>query len=324
MAKSVLLISNRPDDAIFAGEVALQAGLSIQTAAEPKQGLEIILGDHPEVILVDASEQKNYAKFEQVIQDSVGLFSDRIQSGSIHFLTSHSIEKVPYIVQSPLFSHLITRKEGVEKDSGARYGRVIQALNSKPTTGLAGMLGPQAKVQLVQLQSSQQKGEAVEAVKNFAQKAKFHPRMATVLATAVDELIMNAIFDAPIDDLGRPLYKVTSRSSTIKLEGKSKVEMKVGFDGETLGVSVTDFYGSLEKSALLNHISKIYTKEDYKVKASVAGAGLGLATVFHSGGSLLFSSESRVRTDVTVLFQRHDSFKEFKEQFRFLSTQFSF
>jgi hypothetical protein len=100
--------------------------------------------------------------------------------------------------------------------------------------------------------------------------------------------------------------------------------MQIGFDGTYVGVTVADSYGSLEKDKLLSFMSKVYEQEEYKLKTSVAGAGLGLATVFRSGGSFLFVSESRVRTEVTVFFRRCDNYRDFKDQFRFISTQLYF
>ena len=88
--------------------------------------------------------------------------------------------------------------------------------------------------------------------------------------------------------------------------------------------AASDLYGSLDKNRLLSHISKIYKEEEYRVRTAVAGAGIGLATVFRTGGSFFFVSEQGVRTEVTVFFKRTDNFREFKDQFRFISTQFYF
>jgi hypothetical protein len=110
----------------------------------------------------------------------------------------------------------------------------------------------------------------------------------------------------------------------MKLEGRHEVEMQVGYDGEYVGITATDLFGSIDKIKLLTHISKIYTEEEYRVKTTVAGAGIGLATVFRSGGSFFFVSEAQVRTEVTVFFRRTESFRDFKDQFRFISTQFYF
>jgi hypothetical protein len=80
----------------------------------------------------------------------------------------------------------------------------------------------------------------------------------------------------------------------------------------------------LDKAKLLAHVTKVYTEEEYKIKTSQAGAGIGLATVYKTGGSFFFSSESRERTEVTVFFRKTDSYREFRDQFRFFSTQFYF
>jgi hypothetical protein len=100
--------------------------------------------------------------------------------------------------------------------------------------------------------------------------------------------------------------------------------MNVGFDGVYVAISAVDHFGSLDKAKLLKHISRLYSDEEYKIKTAVAGAGIGLATVFRSGGSFYFVSENRVRTEVTVFFKKTDNFREFKDQFRFISTQFYF
>jgi hypothetical protein len=148
--------------------------------------------------------------------------------------------------------------------------------------------------------------------------------MATIMANAVDELLMNAMFDAPVDELGRQILASTSRASVFELKDKSEVELQIGFDGTYVGLTAVDHFGSLDKNKLLSYISKIYTSDEYKVRTAVAGAGIGLASVFRSGGSFFFASESRARTEVTVFFRRAESFREFKDQFKFISTQFYF
>jgi hypothetical protein len=324
LSKSLLLISERHEDQAFAEAVAISAGLSLRTVKEATEGADIIAQDQPSVILADTSTQDLYNALENAIQEKVGLFSDKINANAIYFLSSEHLEKVQYLVQSPLFGHFVLRNYGDPKDAGAHFGRIVRATLTERAFGLKGLLKDTAKIQIVKLQITTQKQDAVEAVKNYLIAAKFQTRMATVIANAVDELLMNAMFDAPTDELGRPLFNSTARTAAIKLEGKHAVEMHVGYDGKYVAISAVDYFGSLDKNKLLSHISKIYTEEEYKVKTAVAGAGIGLATVFRSGGSFFFVSESRGRTEVTVFFRRTDSFREFKDQFRFLSTQFYF
>lgn len=324
MSKSLLLISNHIDDKLFAAEVALATGLSLKHVTDPNEGAALINQDEIEIVLVDASSEKQYQAFENAIQNTVGLFSDKISTNGIHFLSSEDLDRSQYLIQSPLFGHFVMRNYNNPKDAGQHYGLTVKATLAQRSTGLSSLLKAGSKIQVIKLTLSSQKYKAVEAVKAYLIAAHFQSRMATVIANAVDELLMNAMFDAPVDNLGKPLYTTTHRATDLKLEGKSAVEMHVGFDGQYVGISTIDHFGSLDKVKLLSHISKFYANEEYKVRTSTAGAGIGLATVFRSGGSFFFISESRVQTEVVVFFKRTDNFREFKDQFRFIATQFYF
>jgi len=324
MSKSLLLISSRPEDRNFAVEVALTAGLSLQSVTDVREAAEIIASDGASIVMADASTEGQYQELETAIQESVGLFSDRINSNQFHFISSSELERVPYLIRSPLFGHFVFRNFGDPKEAGQHYGRLVRATQLERSFGLHNLLSPQARVQVVKLQKSTQKQDAVEAIRNYLLAARFQNRMATVIASAVDELLMNAIFDAPVDPMGKTLLAATPRSTEIQLDGPHSVELHVGYDGKYVALQAVDLFGSLDKQKLMNHISKIYTEDEYKVRTEVAGAGIGLATVFRSGGSFFFVAESRVRTEVTVFFKRTETFRDFKDQFRFISSQFYF
>ncbi|MBI3535336.1 MAG: hypothetical protein HY072_07610 [Deltaproteobacteria bacterium] len=324
MSKTLLLISSKHEDWTFAQEVSMHAGLTLQTVNTAAEGIEILSGEGASAVMVDASTDEQYHQFENAIQDSIGLFSEKINANTTHFITSEELERVPYLIQSPLFGNYIIRNYGDIKDAGALYGRILYASLTEKAFGLKSFLKEDTKIQTVKFRLSTQKQDAVEAVKNFLIAAKFQTRMATIIATAVDEILMNAMYDAPVDDLGKPTLSTTPRSAKIELQGKHQTEMAIGFDGKFVGISATDLFGSLDKAKLLSFVAKIYTDEEYKVKMATAGAGLGLATVFRSGGSLFFVSESRVKTEVTVFFMKTANFRDFKDQFRFLTTQFYF
>ncbi len=319
-----MLISGKKEDAEFAEEVALATQLTLKAVPSPIQGAKILAAEDVSIILADVSSQEQYTAFETAVHESVGLFSDKINSNAIHFVSSEDLGAVSYLIQSPLFGHLVRRDSERPRVSGKHYGRIVKATLSERSFGLGRLLKPECKIQTIKLAVSSQKQDAVEAVRAYLIAAKFQSRMAAVIANAVDELVMNAIYDAPVDELGKQLLAATSRATVLKLEGKSSVELHVGFDGDYAAISAVDLYGSLDKTKLLNYISRIYTQEEYKVKTNVAGAGIGLATVFRSGGSFFFVSESGVQTEVTVFFKRTDNFKEFRDQFRFISTQFYF
>lgn len=299
--------------------------MTIMTASNPQDAAKLIADETFHAIFADVTVPAQYEELEAAISDSVGLFSDKINANAIHFLSPEPLEKVQFLVQSPLFGHYVVRDfHDAAKELGQHYGRFVKATLQDRAFGLASLMKPGTKIQTVKLHKTIQKFEAVEAIKTYLMAAKFQIRMASVIANAVDELLMNAMFDAPVDELGKSTLSQMPRSTEFELTGKHAVEMQVGFDGDYVGITAIDLYGSLDKSRLLSHISKIYRDEEYRVRTAVAGAGIGLATVFRAGGSFFFASEAQARTEVTVLFKRTSNFREFKDQFKFISTQFYF
>lgn len=324
LAQSLLLISSLESDIAFATDVAQAAGLNLLKTSGPVEGAQVIDRENPAIILVDASTEASFLGFERAIQNTIGLFSDKINPNFLHYLTSNSLEGNQHLLKSPLFGNLILRNFEGSKGCGRHYGTVIRPMVGDKAFGLARMLKEGSKIQVIRLKTTGQKQDAVAAAKNYLLACKFPARIASTIANAVDELLMNAMFDAPADDFGRPLFNKLSRTTEINLENKSAVEMHVGYDGEYVAFSVIDLYGSLDKAKLLEHLARVYADKEYKVRSSVAGAGIGLATVFKTGGSFVFASETRTRTEVTVFFRKTENFREFRDQFRFISTQFYF
>ncbi len=324
MSKILLLISNNPEDQIFAAEVAITAGLSLKQVSSARAGVTLLQEENITVTFIDGSSVELYQAFETALQELVGLYSDKVNANTFHFISSEDVEKGSYLLQSPIFGHFILRNFQNPKDAGEYYGRIVKATLTKRAFGLGQLLKPGTRIQVIKLDNSAKKQTAVEVVKTYLISAQFQSRTASVIANAVDELLMNAIFDAPIDSIGKPVLAGVARSTVFELQGKSVVELHIGFDGQNIGITAVDLFGSLDKAKLLSFFSKIYTKDEYRVKTAIASAGLGLASVFHSGGSFLFASEANVKTEATVFFRKTDNFRAFKDQFRFISTQFYF
>ncbi len=324
MSKKLLLISSRHDDQLFAESCALTAGLELIIEPHARNAAQLLAKSDVASVFADAPDSGTAREVEQAIAESVGLYSDKISGNTMHWIGTPELTEVSFLYQSPIFGNIICRNYQDPAVAGRRYGIVLRAAQTDKAFGLANILPPGTKVQVIRFNLSTQKQEGVEAVKNFLLAIKFKTRMAVVIANAVDELLMNAIFDAPVDAAGKPVYAQTTRDTELELRGKHQVELHVGYDGEYIAITAVDLFGSLDKAKLFTHISKRYAEEEYKVRASYAGAGIGLATVFRSGGSFLFVSEGGVKTEVTVFFKRTDNFRDFKDQFRFISTQFYF
>ncbi len=324
MAGTLVILSPHDQDLNFCGEVASCSGLSLQRVHSDAELVQFLKKGEKSVLFLDLGGQEKLSHLEQVIQSEVGLFSELVNGNQFHFVSDADFEECPWLAESPLMGSFILRNYNDITVAGEQYGRLIASNLRERGFGLSAVLGPSAKVQRVRLARSTQKQEAVEAVRGYVVSAGFNSRMATVVANAVDEALMNAIFDAPVDQVGKQEKALVPRTTDFALEGKNQVEMEIGFDGRVLGVSAIDQFGSIDKTRLLRHMSKVYVNDTYKVKTTSAGAGLGLSSSFQSGASFSFLCETGVRTEAMLFFSIAENYRKFREQFRFLSTQFYF
>ncbi len=322
MSKTILLLSDYPDDASFLTHVCAATGAKLQLAANVADTIEFLAAEPCSAIFLDVTKTKNLNAFEIEAQKRFGLFADQIQHQKFHFISEVPLHENRDVIKSPFFGSFYERpKEDIE-ENGKYYGRFVQASEQMMTHNLKHFLGDAARVQTVTLTHTDQKGEAAEAVRQYLIKAKVPVRISNLISNTVDELLMNAIFDAPVDDLGKQKYSHASRNESRALTGAEQVTMALGFDGFRFGVSVTDRFGSLDQSKLLNHISLNPKNREYTPQAGQAGAGLGIASINSSGGSLIYHCEAGVKTEVNLLCRVYPGFKEFREQFRFFSAKY--
>ncbi len=322
MSKTLLLISDQPEDVSFVAEVCQLAQASLQLVPEPKRAVEFLSTESPIAIFINVDNLKALHEFEMEAQQRFGLFSDQVQAHRFHFISSKSLADNRDVIQSPFFGSYFERPNTDIEEKAKLYARFVDASEKRLTHELSHFLSGKVKVQTLTLTNSDQKQEAAEAVRQYLIQAKIPARISNIIANAVDELLMNAIFDAPADAFGRPLYSSTERSQARELKGQEVVTMKIGFDGFYVGVSITDLFGLLDRGRLLNHVSMNYREQEYTVKQGNAGAGLGLATVFKSGGSLIYHCETGQKTEATLIYRAFQNYRDFKNQFHFFSAKF--
>jgi hypothetical protein len=162
----------------------------------------------------------------------------------------------------------------------------------------------------------------MEASQTVLRKLGLPSRIASATSQAIDELLMNAIFDAPVDKQGSHSRKREMRNAEFELGVREQVELELGWSDVAIGVRVSDNFGSLTKEELLAFLSKNYQEAAFspaKAERQEKGSGLGLYGITQSGLSVLFVSKPGVRTEVILIIPRAPDVRQFRSSFRFLS-----
>ena len=116
----------------------------------------------------------------------------------------------------------------------------------------------------------------------------------------VDELVTNAIYDAPRDADGRARYHGTDRREKIVLDAWEHVTVRWGSDGDRLAISVTDWFGALYADQIRAGLRRCLTDGE-QIEHKPGGAGLGLYTALAYSAQLVVNVDRGERTEVIAV-----------------------
>lgn len=133
--------------------------------------------------------------------------------------------------------------------------------------------------------------ELAEAVRGRGQSA----RVASMAQLVADELLSNAVHNAPVDRAGEHYRKDLARDRDFELDERHAVRLRWGCDGRYLAIEVTDAFGSLDRDTILRSL----VMSD--VRSFGGGAGMGLALAYRSCDHLVFNLSPGTKTEIIAL-----------------------
>ena len=150
---------------------------------------------------------------------------------------------------------------------------------------------------------------AVHETMAFAGKLGAPKRVGEMLGELAHELIMNALYDAPVDELGKPRF-AHDRKAEIALGPEDAAVYRCGSDGVRIAVEIVDHFGRLERKHVFGGL--VRGLKAGTMDTAGGGAGLGMLVSYRSTTALFYDVEPRLRTRVTGLFDLDLNLREFR------------
>jgi hypothetical protein len=309
MAAHILAISDRPADLSLAQHIAARTRLRHTASTRPQQIMEFLL-EHPQTVVIwDTETYREMAPFAKILYG-------RIAPHRLFAVTHWPLNQYPHLFDFPIWGHHIQRR--FMAPAPELYTRLAVAALTPAPFGIGRYFPKGTATQKIALRRSAQKTAAVEALNTFLTKRGVASRLAQLAAQAADELIMNAVFDAPVDAEGRRFRKEVDRNADFELR-PDHVDIEIACADEYTGICVADAYGSLQRGILMGLLKKDYQGRSYNLKSEEHGAGLGVHGLIQAGLSVLFVCKPGLRTEVTVFFPNTKTYRDFRGGPRFLS-----
>jgi hypothetical protein len=202
------------------------------------------------------------------------------------------------LLQQARLDHLIS--EGAP-DEGELVVTAVK-LVSGDIFGLEKYMSWGAAVTQTDVVTYEDKRSALLAVARAAEDVGARRQLVTRIESTADELMMNALYDAPAAR-GAPNLHIRRDVSTgnvpLDLNGAC-ARLRYASDGRYFAVSVLDRYGALDKKTILQSVLRARTERGRP--RDKGGAGLGLYFVLSSVTRFIVNIQPEIQTEVICLF----------------------
>ena len=146
-----------------------------------------------------------------------------------------------------------------------------------------------------------EKSAAITAIGDFAQAIGVRRKYREQIDQCIDEMLMNALYDAPVDAAGRPLFADVPVRERVLMRVDEKAVLQYACDGERFAVSVRDAFGTLRRETILSYLDKCLHAPE-QIDRKTGGAGLGLYLIANAATEVYFHVFAGTASEVVCTF----------------------
>jgi hypothetical protein len=158
-------------------------------------------------------------------------------------------------------------------------------------------------VHYARLRDFEGRGKAIQTVLDFAEEAKMRRQVRSAIGSVCEELLMNALYDAPVDAEGKQIFAEVDPHDRTKTRSPRPVSIRYAATDEMFAVAVRDRFGRLAKNTILAYIEKCLTSGN-QIDRKTYGAGLGLYLVANAAATYVVNVAYGIATEVVCTFDR--------------------
>lgn len=158
-------------------------------------------------------------------------------------------------------------------------------------------------VNYMRLRDFKGRGKALDTILAFAEDNGIRRQVRNAIGQVCEELLMNALYDAPVDEEGRQIFaEVDPRDRTKSLSPKP-VSIRYAAYDDGFAIAVRDRFGRLAKNTILAYIEKCL-HSPVQIDRKTYGAGLGIYLVANAAASYIVNVAYGIATEVVCRFDR--------------------
>ncbi|MCB0356884.1 MAG: cyclic nucleotide-binding domain-containing protein [Bdellovibrionales bacterium] len=289
--KKVLLAeSNKKQQAI--AKMALGGtGIEIDLATQITEAREKMLSQNYDIVFVNSE-----------MIPLIGEFSNKTNA-SFTLMTSEPIsEYIPKLQLLETLPNIVSRDPEDRYFTSKNIVTTVTKLAQGDIFGLEKYLAWGVEVQTLTIANSETRSELNSTMYNYFKSLGVRSSRLDSVSMVVEELLMNAIYDAPTDANGKSIYNHLDRKIPVVLKENQYGKFSYATDGMFIGVSVADPFGALHGELVIDYLESCYEGQAGSLNNQKGGAGRGLHMIVEASDLVVFNIEPGKKTEVISLF----------------------
>jgi len=282
-------------------------GVQLDIANDTEMGQAFLAENNYDIVLA-----------EEACVDVLKEVQEKKASPYAVLLTSKNVQGNLQVLERHRFVDHIISRDADDRNATIRY--VLTALSkllNKDLFGVEKYLTWGVEVQSRTVTHSGQREQLREELYAYFKKMGIRSTVLDRVNTVVEEMLMNAIYDAPVDSQGRSIFNHISRKEEIQLDTHQQSLLTYASDGVLLAVAVKDPFGSLTKDIIVDYLLSCYNGQAGSMNTNKGGAGRGLHQIIENADLTVFNVKKGVRTEVICLFNVDGQKREAQPSFHY-------
>lgn len=292
--KKVLLAEPNKKQQVIAKMALGGTGVELDVVSTAEEGKVKIENGSYDLLFVESS-----------LWELVNLAHSKMPSADLVLMTSDQIPTyLPNLRQLSSIPNVVSRNEADRTFSIKSILTTVSKLVSGNIFGLEKYLSWGADVQQHAITKSSERPQLIQAMDVYLEKVGVRRSQRDRMRLVLEELLMNAIYDAPVGADGKSMFNHLPRTQEVTLAPAQQGVLRYACDGMFVALSVRDPFGSLRGETILRYLENNYGAEagELNAKEGKGGAGRGLHLIVQSSDLVVFNLQAGKQSEVIALF----------------------
>jgi hypothetical protein len=233
--------------------------------------------------------------------EALAKLCERLRAGAqlVAVVPTTTLATTIQLLANPRCNHVV-----VADDDGLHtVGVTINKFVTGDLFGIEKYLPPGTEVQLTRLRDYKGRTAAIDEVLAYAEKIGVRNKIRTSIGQVCEELLMNALYDAPADESGNPVFAEVDLKARLERLSPRPVSIRYAATETGFAVSVRDRFGRLDKGTVLRYIDKCLHSPN-QIDRKIYGAGLGIYLIANAATQFVLNVAPGMATEVVCTFDR--------------------